>query len=136
MLVGYCSLVMEFADDGDLYQKISQNKKKGKNFSENEIWSVLIQVTRGLKSLHDLKIFHRDLKVPAFLSQSANVFLTKSGGVKLGDMNVSKLAKNGMLYTQTGTPYYASPEVWKDKPYDSKSDIWSFGAVIYEMATL
>lgn len=65
------------------------------------------------------------------LIQSANVFLTKSGIAKLGDMNVSKIAKNGLLYTQTGTPYYASPEVWKDKPYDSKSDIWSFGCVIY-----
>lgn len=41
--------------------------------------------------------------------QSANVFLANDGGVKLGDMNVSKLAKNGLLYTQTGTPYYASP---------------------------
>ncbi len=51
-------------------------------------------------------------------------------------MNVSKIAKNGLLYTQTGTPYYASPEVWKDKPYDSKSDIWSLGCVIYEMVTL
>lgn len=51
-------------------------------------------------------------------------------------MNVSKIAKEGLLYTQTGTPYYASPEVWKDKPYDSKSDIWSLGCVIYEMATL
>ena len=51
-------------------------------------------------------------------------------------MNVSKIAKNGLLYTQTGTPYYASPEVWKDQPYDEKSDIWSLGCVIYEMATL
>jgi NIMA (never in mitosis gene a)-related kinase len=51
-------------------------------------------------------------------------------------MNVSKIAKNGLLYTQTGTPYYASPEVWKDKPYDSKSDIWSLGCVLYEMCTL
>ena len=54
----------------------------------------------------------------------------------MGDMNVSKVSKNGLLYTQTGTPYYASPEVWKDKPYDLKSDIWSFGCVIYEMCTL
>jgi len=70
------------------------------------------------------------------LTHSANVFLTKSGAAKLGDMNVSKIAKNGLLYTQTGTPYYASPEVWKDQPYDSKSDIWSLGCVIYEMTTL
>jgi NIMA (never in mitosis gene a)-related kinase len=41
-----------------------------------------------------------------------------------------------LLYTQTGTPYYASPEVWKDQPYDSKSDVWGLGCVIYEMATL
>ena len=62
--------------------------------------------------------------------------LASSHQVKLGDMNVSKLAKKGLLYTQTGTPYYASPEVWKDMPYDQKSDIWSLGCVVYEMATL
>ncbi len=62
--------------------------------------------------------------------------MSKNGLSKLGDMNVSKIAKNGLLYTQTGTPYYASPEVWKDKPYDGKSDLWSLGCVIYEMTTL
>lgn len=41
-----------------------------------------------------------------------------------------------MARTQTGTPYYTSPEVWKDRPYDSKCDIWSLGCVIYEMASL
>jgi NIMA (never in mitosis gene a)-related kinase len=41
-----------------------------------------------------------------------------------------------MMRTQTGTPYYASPEVWKDQPYDKRSDIWSIGCVLYEMITL
>ena len=51
-------------------------------------------------------------------------------------MNVSKVVKQGLGHTQTGTPYYASPEVWKDQPYDAKSDIWSLGVVVYEMAAL
>jgi NIMA (never in mitosis gene a)-related kinase len=67
-----------------------------------------------------MNIMHRDLK-------SANVFMFSSGQVKLGDLNVSKVLKGGLSYTQTGTPYYASPEIWKDLPYDIKSDIWSLG---------
>ena len=123
------SIVMEFADGGDLYQKIVEHKKSAKFFEENEIWKIFIQMVRGLKALHDLKILHRDLK-------SANIFLLKNGYAKLGDLNVSKVARRGLGYTQTGTPYYASPEVWKDQPYDNKSDIWSLGCVLYEMITL
>ena len=80
-----------------------------------------------MKALHDLKIVHRDIKC-------ANLFVTKEGVVKLGDLNVSKVSKKGLLRTQTGTPYYACPEVWKDMPYDNRSDIWSMGCVLYEMA--
>ena len=122
-------IVMEFADNGDLYQKIIEYRKNKKFFEEKEIWKIFIQLVKGLKSLHDLNILHRDLK-------SANVFLFKDGAAKLGDLNVSKVAKKGLGYTQTGTPYYASPEVWKDLPYDNKSDIWSLGCVLYEMTTL
>jgi serine/threonine protein kinase len=120
---------MEFADGGDLYQRILDFKKKNSFMSENFLWHILIKLARALKALHELKVMHRDIK-------SANVFLTKEGKVKLGDMNVSKVAKEGMNHTQTGTPYYASPEVWKDLPYDSKSDLWSLGCVIYEAASL
>jgi serine/threonine protein kinase len=41
-----------------------------------------------------------------------------------------------LAYTQTGTPYYASPEVWADKPYDYTSDLWSIGVILYELCTL
>ena len=88
-----------------------------------------MHMTKGLKSLHDKKILHRDLKC-------ANVFIAGDGTYKLGDLNVSKVLKKDMAQTQTGTPYYASPEVWKDRPYNAKSDLWSLGCVIYEMAAL
>ena len=122
-------IVMEFADRGDLYQQIVAHKKTAKFFEESDIWRIFIQLVKGLKALHDLKILHRDMK-------SANVFLFSNGSAKLGDLNVSKVARRGLGYTQTGTPYYASPEVWKDKPYDHKSDVWSLGCVLYEMITL
>ena len=120
---------MEFADDGDVFQRICECNKAQHWMKEKHIWKIIIQVVRGLKSLHDLNILHRDMK-------SANIFLYQDHTAKLGDLNVSKVAKKGLLYTQTGTPYYASPEVWKDQPYDLKSDIWSMGCVLYEMCAL
>ena len=122
-------IVMEYADKGDLYQKITQFKKMGCLIDEVDIWRIFIQMTKGLKALHDLKILHRDLK-------SANIFLFSDGSAKIGDLNVSKVAYKGLGYTQTGTPYYASPEVWRDEPNDMKSDIWSLGCVTYEMLAL
>jgi len=121
--------VMELADGGDLLQQINVHKRRGTLFSETQVWSMVVQTLRGLKALHELRVLHRDIKC-------ANVFMCRDGTVKLGDMNVAKVAKAGLVYTQTGTPYYASPEVWKDQPYDSKSDLWSVGCVVYEMITL
>lgn len=105
-----------------------------------------LRIKWDLERTHSNSCWTEDTSLPQHTSQrsqgisstiqSANIFLTKAGEAKLGDLNVSKVAKNGLLYTQTGTPYYASPEVWKDEPYDSKSDIWSLGCVIYEMTTL
>lgn len=75
---------MEYADDGDLFQKISDHTTESTTMSESDIWSIFIQIVKGLKAMHDLNILHRDLK-------SANVFLNKDITVKLGDMNVSKV---------------------------------------------
>ena len=54
---------MEYADDGDLYQKICDYKKQHLHFEEREIWKVLINIIQGLKALHAVNILHRDLKV-------------------------------------------------------------------------
>ena len=124
------NIVMEYADDGDLQSKILKMRSENGLFKESIIWEYSIQMIQGLKALHDKKIMHRDLK-------SANVFLFKENNkCKLGDMNVSKVIKEKVLLTQTGTPYYASPEVWRDEPYSYKSDLWSIGCVIYELCEL
>lgn len=124
-------LVMEYASKGDVLKKIEGHFKRSTCFPEYELWSAMIQCLCGLKALHDLNVMHRDIKC-------ANIIISGKGECKLADFNVSKVVnqKEGFLYTQTGTPYYASPEVWKDRPYDFKSDIWSLGCVLYEMASL
>lgn len=101
-----------------------------KMIDESVIWRVAFQALKGLETLHNMNVLHRDIK-------SANIFFTKDQmQVKLADMNVSIVTANGMARTQTGTPYYASPEVWQEKPYSAKCDIWSLGCVLYEMAGL
>jgi NIMA (never in mitosis gene a)-related kinase len=56
-------IVMEFANNGDLFQKICKHQKEGAYIEEHEIWSIFIQSVRGLRALHDLEIMHRDMKV-------------------------------------------------------------------------
>ena len=123
------NIVMEYAEEGDIENKVKENFRRHLRISENTIWEWLIQILEGLKYLHDNKIMHRDLKC-------ANIFITKNGILKLGDLNVSIIAKLGMAKTQTGTPYYCSPEIWRDKPYNYKSDIWSLGCILYELCQL
>ena len=121
-------IVMEYADGGDLQKLIKTSQETCKYIPEREIWQCLLHIAKGLKTLHEMHILHRDLKC-------ANVFVSGDNVYKLGDMNVSKVAAKGLVYTQTGTPYYASPEVWRDEAYDMKSDIWSLGCVLYEMTS-
>ena len=125
------NIVMEYCDDGDLETKIKNMKRNRQRFEESLIWNYAIQIIGGLKALHDKKILHRDLK-------SANIFLKKENNqCKIGDLNVSKVMKdNFLINSQLGTPTYSSPEVWQNKPYSYKSDLWSVGCIIYEMCSL
>lgn len=126
-------IILEYCGGGDLKSKIDYVKKKGSGyyFDEEIIWTYTIFMLKGLKELHQRKIYHRDIKC-------ANIFLSKDHKtLKLGDLNVAKVAKgSGFASTQAGTPYYASPEVWRDQPYDGRCDIWSLGCVVYEMTAL
>ena len=124
------NIVTEYADGGDLSEKIKERKNKNNNFSESEILDYFTQICLAIKHIHEKKIIHRDLK-------SGNIFLMKTGLVKLGDFGISKKFMKTMekAKTMVGTPYYLSPEIISGNPYDAKSDIWSLGVLLYEMMT-
>ena len=123
-------IVMEYVGGGDLASKVSQCAKRRLLINEQTIWKYFCQTLLGLKALHSMKIIHRDIK-------SANLFLSEDfETIKLGDLNVAKIAKNDLASTQIGTPYYLAPEIWKNEIYSYKCDVFSLGCVLYEMAAL
>ena len=126
-------IVMEYADGGDLNNKIKEQKKKEPltPFEPKLAMFWFLQICMALKYLHDNHILHRDLK-------TANVFLTTKNIVKLGDFGISTILQNTLACAKTvcGTPYYFSPELCQSKPYNNKSDVWALGVVFYETLTL
>ena len=121
---------MEYCDGGDLGQYINSKKEKNEKISEDLIWLFFIKMTLGLAAIHKLKILHRDLK-------ALNIFLSEKSEVKIGDLGVAKILNNSGSFAKTlvGTPYYLSPELCGDKPYNNKSDIWALGCILYELCT-
>ena len=120
-------IVMEYCEGGDLFQYIEKNRKKKIKLKEKIIWQIFIQMILGLYSIHKKKILHRDLK-------SQNIFLTKDLNIKIGDLGVSKkLIQTNFAKTFIGTPYYLSPEICMEKPYNDKSDVWAIGCILYEL---
>ncbi|XP_035680684.1 serine/threonine-protein kinase Nek1-like isoform X2 [Branchiostoma floridae] len=127
--IGNLYIVMDFCDGGDLYQRI--NAQRGILFQEDQVMNWFVQLCLALKHVHDRKILHRDIK-------SQNIFLMRDGAIKLGDFGIARVLNNTMELARTciGTPYYLSPEMCENRPYNNKSDIWALGCVLYEMCTL
>jgi serine/threonine protein kinase len=122
-------ICMEYCDGGDLAGQIKAARRN--LFSESKILHYFVQMALGLQYMHTNKVLHRDLK-------TQNVFLLGNGRLVLGDLGISKVLDGTMDFAQTciGTPYYMSPEIFKNKPYSYKSDVWALGCVLYEMTTL
>ncbi|XP_071304435.1 serine/threonine-protein kinase Nek5 isoform X4 [Agelaius tricolor] len=121
---------MEYCDGGDLMKRI--NMQHGVLFDEDQILSWFVQISLGLKHIHDKKILHRDVK-------AQNVFLRNNGKVaKLGDFGIARQLNSTTEFAHTcvGTPYYLSPEICENRPYNNKTDIWSLGCVLYELCAL
>ncbi|MED6276814.1 hypothetical protein CHARACLAT_006780 [Characodon lateralis] len=126
---GLLCIVMEYCSGGDLLHKIQLQKSS--QFTVDNILKWFAQMCAGAKYIHDKRVLHRDLK-------SKNVFLADDGSVKLGDFGSACIlnSSKAYAYTYVGTPYYVAPEIWDNKPYNNKSDVWSLGCVLYELCTL
>lgn len=124
-------IVLELAGGGDLSKLINYYARKGKLIPERKIWEYFHQIADALAHMHDKRVMHRDIK-------PANIFTTESGVMKLGDLGLGRFlsAVTKVVASIVGTPYYMSPERMKEERYDFKSDIWSMGCILYELAAL
>lgn len=126
---GRLCIVMDYADGGDVHMELK--RQEGRLLPEDRILEWFVQTCFALKHVHGRKVLHRDLK-------TQNIFLMSTGQIKLGDFGIARVldATKDYAKTMVGTPYYLSPEIIEDRPYNFKSDVWSCGVVLYEMATL
>jgi eukaryotic-like serine/threonine-protein kinase len=129
-------IVMEYLDGQSLKERIPQSA-----LTTQEVIDISIQISGALEAAHARGIVHRDIK-------PANIFLTKSGQIKVLDFGLAKLSRNDAgldasttmgsntaAGTAVGTVAYMSPEQARAEEVDSRSDLFSLGVVLYEMAT-
>jgi len=126
-------IVCEWASGGDLRRVVKKANEQDppKMFTEVDIWSMFEQIVSGVKYMHQQRIMHRDIK-------PANVLIMGDGKLKLADLGLGRFFSDQTMqaYSKVGTPVYMSPEVLHGKGYDLKSDVWSLGCLLYELATL
>jgi eukaryotic-like serine/threonine-protein kinase len=135
---GHPFIVMEKLDGESLKQRL----RGGNALLIDQILEIAVQVAEALEALHAKGIIHRDIK-------PANIFLTETGQVKLLDFGLAKLSRDGVpvgdetpyedsltaMGVVPGTAVYMAPEQARGEDLDARTDIFSFGVVLYEMAT-
>jgi len=120
-------LVMEYIEGNELKEIVKTQRLA----SQQDIINYATQIAEGLQAAHEKGIVHRDIK-------SSNIMVTNDGQIKIMDFGLAKFRGSAQLTqigTTLGTAAYMSPEQARGDDVDHRSDIWSFGVVLYEMLT-